>query len=287
VTRFGIVRLSGAALIALSTAAMIAVGTAGATGSHGKGKSDTEVVSGDDRAEALDGNATTCEDVGLPDATFFDGAYLVDQGYATTDGYKVTIGQLPEDITLVKIVIKGGDAYNVYEPGERGLAADPPYADLRSPDNNGGNLPRISHWFACGTTDTEESPSPTPSETSTCPNGMPGGGDECESPSPTPSETSTCPNGMPGGGDECESPSPTPSATPTVDDASPTPSSGGQVDDATPPPSSGNSGGNLAHTGFNTGLSIGIAGLLLVVGALMLLAPNRLAVAVGRIRRRG
>ncbi|WP_216209426.1 hypothetical protein [Amycolatopsis aidingensis] len=118
----------------------------------------------DPRATVHEGNAKTCAQAGLDgsllgpaDLTFTGGAPNADQYLSITAA---------EDVTVTGIVIKGGPRYNLYRPGANGLPETPPWEDLRAPLNNGGNIPQISHWYACGTGTTDTSSStPSTSET--------------------------------------------------------------------------------------------------------------------------
>ena len=297
-TRLRVVRLIGAALITVSTALAFSA-TAGANPGHDKQAPD----SGDSRAISSAGNATDCADIGLAGATKFEGEYLEGSGYAaqSNDGTKVTISGLPENVTLTAIVVKGGDGYNVYEPGERGLGESLPYTDLHSPFNGGGNIPNISHWFACGTQtapvtcDDGSQPGDdglcddkTPP---TCEDGsQPADGGSCDSDTP-----STCEDGsQPGSDGLCDNGTP-----PTCEDGSqpgddglcatspavPATTPAGQVDAATPAVS-GSDTKSLANTGFNPALPTALAVVLLLVGGLMVITPGRALAMVSRLRRR-
>ncbi|HJP73418.1 MAG TPA: hypothetical protein VJ914_04070, partial [Pseudonocardiaceae bacterium] len=112
---------------------------------------------GDNRATAHAGNAVNCAEAGLPDDTTITLSGLEDK-----TGTYVTISakDIPSGDTLLAVVVKGGPAYNVYQ----GLSA---WTLLHSPINPGGQIPTISHWFACvstGTTTTTKS-----TTTTTCP----------------------------------------------------------------------------------------------------------------------
>lgn len=99
-----------------------------------------EEPSEDSRATLYsDDNASTCKDAGLAGVIIEK-----DQIDFETDESNIflNITDVPSDVELTGIVVKGGNAYNVYSPDQRD--------DLRSPLNGGGNIPQISHWFACG-----------------------------------------------------------------------------------------------------------------------------------------
>lgn len=103
----------------------------------------------DPRATPHDGNVATCSAAGL-DGTLLDKTLLDYEAGIEESDLLVTISEvLAENVTVTGIVIKGGDAYNLYVPGELGLSETPPWEDLISPINNGDNQPELSHWFVC------------------------------------------------------------------------------------------------------------------------------------------
>jgi hypothetical protein len=83
-------------------------------------------------------------------------------------GQDLTITAVDAGYTVQYVYVKGGDDTNLYQPGLRGLPANPPYSSLISPLNSVGQLPAISHWFACGTTPGDTTP---PTVTDTSPDG--------------------------------------------------------------------------------------------------------------------
>jgi hypothetical protein len=116
--------------------------------------------SGDPRATAVAGNATTCAGAGLPGVKVTVGA-TVD----ATNTY-LTITSVPAGVTLTGVVVKGGPAFNVYAGDQRTM--------LHAPLVPSGKPAQISHWFACGTdrtTTTSAPPTTTapPTETSSPP----------------------------------------------------------------------------------------------------------------------
>lgn len=123
----------------------------------------------DPRATPVDGNAVTCEDAGLAGEDI-TGLLTVDGGVPNVDQY-LTVTAVETGTVVTGIVVKGGDAYNVYVPGANELPLLPPWEDLQSPLNGGHQVPQISHWYACGVT-TEPSTPPT-SEPSTPPTSEP------------------------------------------------------------------------------------------------------------------
>lgn len=122
----------------------LALGTVGVTGSPALAQTE------DPRATVFPGNATTCEDAGLEGEILTPGVDFTYTGGGPDDQF-VTIESVSEGTEVTGIVVKGGPNYNVYVPGTLGLPADPPWEDLRSPLNEGGNIPTISNWFVCGT----------------------------------------------------------------------------------------------------------------------------------------
>ena len=89
-------------------------------------------LAGDNRATSFPDNVTTCEQAGLGGSVILFAENLTVQYISPT---------IPAGFQLTGIVVKGGDGYNVYGPGA--------LTDLRAPYNNGGQIPVISHWFAC------------------------------------------------------------------------------------------------------------------------------------------
>ena len=98
---------------------------------------------------AHDGNGTTCAQVGFPGSVQYNGSIVTSVDVtalftATVVGNKyVSISNIASGVVFQAVVLKGGNGYNVYNP---------PVASMRSPLNNGGNVPDLSHWFACTTT---------------------------------------------------------------------------------------------------------------------------------------
>lgn len=137
-------------------------------------------ISGDDRATPHGGNTTVCDDPDDPnDANLPGDIVTVSFVYVYNDEnekVKVTITSVPSDIQLTGIVVKGAPGYNVYPPSA--------LTNLRSPQNPGGQLPAISHWFACGikkdTSTTTKPPGNPPSSStissSSSSSSAPGGG---------------------------------------------------------------------------------------------------------------
>ncbi|PSL56898.1 hypothetical protein B0I31_103658 [Saccharothrix carnea] len=149
-------RLFGAAaLLALSTAGLLG-GTASAT-------SDT-LDPGDDRAVVAEGNVdvgqpgNACDVVGLP------GEEMTLQTGFTVEGTDITITAHPEGYVLTGVVVKGGNAYNVYASEDLGELA---WEDLHPPINSSGGPAGISHWFVCAEKDETVTTTTTAPETTT------------------------------------------------------------------------------------------------------------------------
>ena len=107
----------------------------------------------DSRAKAYSGNVDinhkdACTVGGLTGSTISPGQFTSSGG----DGQFLDITGLPAGVKVTGIVVKGGNAYNVYLADKLGAAL--PWNDLRSPLNNGGKVPQISHWYGCGVKDT-------------------------------------------------------------------------------------------------------------------------------------
>src|SRR6266568_1731218 len=140
------------------TAAALALGATLLTGTVALAAPAPPPSSGDDRATAFAGNVTTCAEAGLQgDTVVFPN---VD---ASGTDITITSSDIPAGDTILAVVVKGGPAYNVYQ----GLTS---WTDLHSPINPGGQIPTISHWFACvsksnggggGTTTTSPAPTST------------------------------------------------------------------------------------------------------------------------------
>ncbi|MGW4519856.1 LPXTG cell wall anchor domain-containing protein [Amycolatopsis sp. NPDC004378] len=205
------------AIVALTTAALM--GTAG---------SALACVPGDDRAEGTVGNATKCEDIGLGKAIDVSDFLTVTGG--TTKDQFLTVTGVAKGVTVAAIVVKGGNEYNTYVPGKKGLSATVPWEKLHAPmvGKDYRNVPTISHWFACGVKKDTPPESTVPTK-------------------PTkPTETTK------------------PSAPATSDTSvAPTSTTGAAV---VPAGNESGTGGGLANTGFDNSWLIWVAGLLLVAG---------------------
>ncbi|WP_199432472.1 hypothetical protein [Qaidamihabitans albus] len=217
----------------------------------------------DPRAEVVDGNVDegmkdACEKAGLAGEPL-DKDDVEFTGGTQQDRF-LTITEIPDGAEVTGIIVKGGDGYNLYVPGEKKLSATPPWKKLRAPLNNGGKIPQISHWFLCGEVTTPSSTtSPSETETSTS--------TTTES-STTSTETST----------SSETTSPEESTTGVA--TSTTTSGAGGVATTTSQPAVSPAGdsGDLASTGFGSGWLIGLGALLLAGGGALL--------ALTRMRRK-
>lgn len=118
----------------------------------------TPPESGDDRAVVKPGNVHDgdCAEAGLLGEPVDVEADIDDNTY-------ISLTDVPEDITITGVVVKGGPAYNVYS----GLHE---WSGLHAPLAGKSGAPaEISHWFVCGTetkmTTTNSSTSTTTSPT--------------------------------------------------------------------------------------------------------------------------
>lgn len=122
-------------------------------------------------------------------------------------------------------------------------------------------------------TETTDTPTPTPTETTDTPTPTPT--DTTDTPTPTPTETTGTPSPSPSVSDT-SSPSPTPSATGPSSTAAPTGTP------SVPPATSSSGTGNLAETGGNSSQNVAFAG-----GGAALLVAGGAAVYFTRRRRSG
>ena len=107
-------------------------------------------LSGDPRATSVAGNAVTCADVGFADDSQLgasDSSGNSGSGFTvTSDDQNLTVSAVPADTTIDVLIVKGGDAYNVYPAG---TFTTLPATGLHAPLVGNGNVPVISHWFLC------------------------------------------------------------------------------------------------------------------------------------------
>ena len=111
----------------------------------------------------VSGNVTTCAKMGFAGSTQYNGNVSTSVAVTAlftvtvTSNQFVTISSVAAGVTFQVVVLKGGDGYNVYNP---------PVANMQSPLNGGGNIPDLSHWFACYTdVPAVTTPSTTPPST--------------------------------------------------------------------------------------------------------------------------
>ncbi|WHT18382.1 LPXTG cell wall anchor domain-containing protein [Crossiella sp. CA-258035] len=196
----------------------------------------TATSAGDPRATAHPGNATTCAQAGLPGQLISGQLTLNISG-----GSHLTVTAVPLGVTVTGIVVKGGDNHNVYLPGALGLL---PWPGLHSPlVGQKGNVPDISHWFACGTgqTTTKSTTKATKSSTATTTTG--GATTSTTSRGTTTTTLATTPR--------TTAPTSTPVPVPVAHDD------------------------ELASTGFDNGWLLGLGAVLLLAGGVALALAKR------------
>lgn len=207
---------------------------------------DSQPDPGDDRATAYPGNAVTCEDAGLS-GEIVEGLRIFINEERTI--FAIASSSIPDGIELTGIVVKGGDAYNVY-PGDV-------LTGLHAPLNNGGQIPQVSHWYACGV---EEGTTTTPTTT------------ETSTTTSTSSETTTTESTT---SDSTATTTSESSETTTTSDSESTTTSSAVVSETTSPGGGTSPGGDdddLAETGFSTRGPLVAGGGLLLLGAALLFA---------------
>ncbi|TNC29250.1 LPXTG cell wall anchor domain-containing protein [Amycolatopsis alkalitolerans] len=230
--------MRGRPLRAVFTVAVLALGVVLG------GVATAQAASEDPRAAVKEGNVTTCEGAGLAgDILSAPADYTYTRGKDNVDQY-VDILTVTPGITVTGIVVKGGDAYNLYVPGEQGLAATPPWTALRSPLVAGKNIPQISHWFVCGTKTTTTTIARSGGSTTTT----------------ATSETSTAKSSSSGGVTTTSSPAASSSSS----------AAGVVVTGTTGPGATAANASKLAYTGFNSGWLVGLGAALLLGGAALL-----------------
>ncbi|HET8643176.1 MAG TPA: hypothetical protein VFM37_14665 [Pseudonocardiaceae bacterium] len=198
----------------------------------------TQPDPGDSRATARPGNAVTCAQAGLPGSIVSKD----DIDYLESDTH-LRIMDVADGFQLTGIVVKGGPAYNVY-PGHV-------WDFLHAPINPGGQIPAISHWFACGVEDGGTTAPTTPTTQPT---------------TGTSSPTTTGSTAPTTSGSE---------STTSESSGATNPTSSSEVGGGTGPGAGEDEEEGLADTGVSTnGLLIGGSALLLV-GAGLILAVRR------------
>ncbi len=124
--------LGSAAVAAVASLAFAPIALAGP---------DKPPVVADDRAVAFDGDNV---DINHKDACTvggLTGTPIAPEKFTFTGGkdqLDLDITAAPANVTVTGVVVKGSDAYNVYLAAKLGAL---PWNDLRSPVNNGGNVP--------------------------------------------------------------------------------------------------------------------------------------------------
>jgi hypothetical protein len=119
----------------------------------------------DPRADFHSGNVVTCAQIGFPDSTlaFAKGTASIDDGNVSGEvvgGTTVNVDDPLAGVTIQAVVVKGGPAYNVYstssgdDDGNHVPPAEETPTEYISPLNGGGNVPTVSHWFICYTSET-------------------------------------------------------------------------------------------------------------------------------------
>ena len=220
----------------LGAAALLALCTTGLLGGTASATPDKTPVAGDDRATVAEGNV----DIGQPgnacDVVDLPGDELtMPAGTFTVEGVNITITAHPEGYTLTGVVVKGGNAYNVYDAAD---LEELPWEDLHPPINSSDGPAGISHWFVCAEKDA------TVTTTTTAPT------------SDTTTETTT-------------TAAATTTTTSTTDSVAVTPTS-----TSTPAAAAGANDGDLANTGFDGGWML-IVGLgLVAAGAAFVASPK-------------
>ncbi|MEU4443891.1 hypothetical protein AB0K14_10640 [Actinosynnema sp. NPDC050801] len=234
-------RLFGAAaLLALS-----ATGLLGGTASASPEK--PAPPPGDPRATSFSGNVEwdhdkACATAGLAGEAFDDEGTPTLAN--TSTGTHLTITGGLEGYTVTGVVVKGGDAYNVYTAAKLGdLAWEGLHAPEHQNKGGAGTVPEISHWFFCA--------EKTTSEQTTTP----------ESPNPENPGEETPVEETPA--EETEE------VVPTTESVAVTPTA-----TTTPAPAAGANDGDLANTGFDGGWLLAVGLALVAAGAAFVASPK-------------
>ncbi|MET0627760.1 MAG: DUF5979 domain-containing protein [Acidimicrobiia bacterium] len=143
-----------AGAIAMATAATFAIVAPAASGAE----------TNDSRAVPHDGNATNCgsgkNGIGVGGTlAFANGTDGIDDGNVSgtvTDGKFVDVDTPSAGVVILAVVVKGGPGYNVYLPPyvpTNPETVDHP-TDFVSPLVGADNIPTVSHWFICYTSET-------------------------------------------------------------------------------------------------------------------------------------
>ncbi|GAA4427611.1 hypothetical protein GCM10023148_31380 [Actinokineospora soli] len=176
--------------------------------------------------------------------TLWPGSHGVNLTDSDPSEQYIDVLTIPSGIEVVGVIVKGGDKYNKYDAADLGAL---PWLDLYSPLNKGGNIPAVSHWFACAVEDdtTTTTTTTTIGETTTT--------------TTSPGQTTTTSPG------ETTTDTTSPAVTTTTDATAP-----GSGDDD-----------DLAETGANPGWLLITGLLLLLAGGLALFSP-RIRAAIAR-----
>lgn len=213
--------------------------------------------SGDPRATAYAGNAVTCPDAKLPGS--------IVTVTATHDGTYLDVTGIPAGTTVTGVVVKGGNAYNVY-PNLGAL----PWLDLHAPLNASGKPAGISHWYACGTktTTTTTTPTTTTKPTTTTTVVVP--------PTTTTTTKTTTATTAPTGGTTTTTAITTTTTAPTTGITTTTTRPTWYPTTTSPASGAVQDEGGLAETGFGARWLIPVGALLVIAGAATLwLIRNR------------
>ena len=142
----------------LVTAIVVAAGVVGMALPAAGAVAPPSATPSDPRAQLVQGNVTTCAQLGLDGSSrmgaerWFDAsdAYVTttsrDQRYIDVS---ITPAGVLAGVVIDAVVVKGGDGYNLYtDPSVLPPALGVPQG-YHSPSVGSGNIPQISHWFVC------------------------------------------------------------------------------------------------------------------------------------------
>lgn len=234
------------ALLRAGTIALAAVGVTGFVLASGIASADPAPP-----PRLIKGNVTTCAKAGLSGTILFGGGPgfspnpAAGSGTVSPDGRFVDV-TINSGYTATGIVVKGGPDTYVYDGPFVGPVT---IEDLRSPNNKGGNIPQISHWFVCGMKTKPTTAPPTSAPPTTAP---PTTAPPTTAPPTTAPPTTAPPTTAP----PTTAPTAAPSETPPV---------------VPPPPPAP----ELPTTGTRTGLMIGSAIAVIGSGVLLVLLVRR------------
>ena len=216
----------------------------------------------------IEDNVKTCAAAGLSGSVLFGSAPDYPQNPAAGSGTVSGDGQfvdvtINEGFTASGIVVKGGPNTYVYDGP---FVGEVTIEDLRSPNNEAGNIPEISHWFVCGmeTPPTTAPPTTAPPTTAPPTTAPPTTAPPTTAPPTTAPPTTAPPTTAPPttAPPTSEPPTVPPTDLPTTPPAETTP----PVTPPPPPPPP-----TLPTTGTRTGLMIGSAVAMIGSGVLLIL----------------